>query len=68
MNTSSTAVLKALLAVILSLVSLLAAVVAGAMSRHDGQRWTTAIAQGFKAFATASTLLAALYVAFIALP
>lgn len=68
MDPTTATVLKALIALILFLISLLVSTISTAMSRHEGASWTTAIKQGFKGFVAAATLLTVLYTAFITLP
>lgn len=58
---STTLVLRLLAAVIIVLVSTLAAAAAMSMSRHDGDRWTSAIRNGAKTFAATLTVLSIVY-------
>lgn len=65
MNTPITALLIGLLALIAVLVGLLAGSINAAISRHDGDRWTTTIRHGWKGFSAALGVMLALYTAFV---
>lgn len=61
MTISTITVLRILAVVIIMLISLLTGTASAAMSRHDGERWSTAIRHGGKAFTATLTVLAVMY-------
>ncbi|MEV0294457.1 hypothetical protein [Nocardia sp. NPDC050710] len=61
MTISTTAVLHVLAGLIILLLGLLTAAVSVLLSRHDGDRWTTAIRQGSIGFVGAVGVLSILY-------
>ncbi|MEV6661546.1 hypothetical protein [Nocardia fluminea] len=61
MSISTTTAFRVLAALIIILISMLAAVGAVLLSRHDGDRWTTAIRQGAAGFVGTVAALSVLY-------
>ncbi|WP_280445525.1 hypothetical protein [Nocardia brasiliensis] len=68
MNNANKAVLHILLFAIALLFSLLVAVGAAALARHEGKPWATAIKQGSAGFAVSLTVVMGLYTTFALLP